>query len=237
MKAYRWMEVQFRSFLTSTQNGSNGAVASNSQDAASATLSFLILENKKLRIWSGLKWNSVHTCLERETDLQNGWCHWSLCSNGVVRSMASSPLTKKKAIQIVNVHYMGDFVDSMSGFSRTVDICIKCNPYAISDPALKYEPSTSPHDFFSCTLCRAHVAWKREVLQTTKGNKSFVDHQLYQEEQKIRPVYCNAHPTPLHKNRLQHSLDQHTSASGLQETESYLLLGCHSASMPTSYSV
>ena len=139
------MEVQFHSFLTSPLYGSKSAITQNSQDAASATPPFLILENKKLLIWNGLQRNNVHNFfLMRDCDVQNGWCHWSLCSKGVVRSMASNPVTKQKTIQTVNADYMGDFADSMSGFRFKADTCIKCNQYPISYPVLKYEPSTNP---------------------------------------------------------------------------------------------
>ena len=65
-----------------------------------------------------------------------------------------------------------------------------------------------------------------------------MDNQLYQWEEKIRPVYYNAHPISYHNNRLHHSLDQHTNASdGKKLKVSCHWAVCHSGSIPSSYSV
>ena len=146
-----------------------------------------------------------------------GFSSLCICNDGRTK-------THQVSIQVVNVHYMGEFADSMSGFRRRVDTCVKCDQYPISDPVLKHEPSTTPHAFFSCTLCRADLTGKREVLQTTKPNKTFMDNQLYQWEQKIRPVYLQCSPYLISQWQVTPFTDRHTDVSGLQETESFLFL-------------
>jgi hypothetical protein len=120
------VEVQFHLFLTSAQNGSNGAVTPNLQDTASTTLTFLNLENKNQQIWSCLKWKNVHSCLYGETELTER------VVSLVAMQQRCRPLygeqsreQKNKSIQIFSVHYMGEFADSMSGFRRRVDTFIK----------------------------------------------------------------------------------------------------------------
>ena len=140
------MEVEFHSFLNSAHNGSNGAITPNSQDAASTALSFEILENKKLRIWSGLKWNAVQLFVRRDCELTER------VQQRCRPLYGEQSRDQKKSIQIVNVHYTGEFADSMRGGHL-----YKINQYPISDPVLKHEPSTTPQAFFSCTLNRAYM--------------------------------------------------------------------------------